>query len=279
VLGNASVTNTYLASGAIDTNRLYIGHAAANSAYLTVGLTIDQGANDDEIFALKSSTDVAHGMTAVTGTDTFGTIKKVGATNGGMYLTGYSNAEIGMRLRGIAYNDDTGKATSANAYIEMNALKRASTSAGAVGSDGNLVVIQNDGTTRFIFDAEGSFHADVESTTFDSYNDAALVRAFDLSHGKGVIATQFDEFVDYNHETLADLKLVGRDEDGSPNKMVNVTKMQQLHNGAIWQQYTEMQKMKELMYETMVEMIGKDKADAKLKDHDIKLLDENTLLN
>ena len=40
-----------------------------------------------------------------------------------------------------------------------------------------------------------------------------------------------------------------------------------------------MQKMKELMYETMVEMIGKNKADAKLKDHDIKLLDNKTLLN
>ena len=33
-----------------------------------------------------------------------------------------------------------------------------------------------------------------------------------------------------------------------------------------------MQKMKELMYETMVELIGKEKADEKLKDHDIKLL-------
>ena len=68
------------------------------------------------------------------------------------------------------------------------------------------------------------------------------------------------------------MKLVGREEDGTPNKFVNVTKMQQLHNGAIWQQYTEMQKIKELMYETMVEMIGKEKADEKLKDHDIKLL-------
>ena len=34
----------------------------------------------------------------------------------------------------------------------------------------------------------------------------------------------------------------------------------------------QVQKMKELMYETMVEMIGKDKADKKLKNHDIKLL-------
>ena len=83
---------------------------------------------------------------------------------------------------------------------------------------------------------------------------------------------QFDEFVDYNHEKLAELKLVGREKDGTPNHFINVTGLQRLHNGAIWQQYTEMQKMKELMYDTMVEMIGKDKADKKLKTHDIKLL-------
>ena len=58
------------------------------------------------------------------------------------------------------------------------------------------------------------------------------------------------------------------DEEEGHRGLVNVTGMQRLHNGAIWQQYTEMQKIKELMYETMVEMIGKDKADEKLKDHD-----------
>jgi len=40
-----------------------------------------------------------------------------------------------------------------------------------------------------------------------------------------------------------------------------------------------MQKMKELMYDTMVEMLGKEKADQKLTDHDIQLLDNKTLLN
>ena len=33
--------------------------------------------------------------------------------------------------------------------------------------------------------------------------------------------------------------------------------------------------MKELMYDTMVELIGKEQADKKLEKHDIKLLDES----
>ena len=69
------------------------------------------------------------------------------------------------------------------------------------------------------------------------------------------------------------------EKDGTPNHFINVTGMQRLHNGAIWQQYTEMQKMKELMYDTMVEMLGKEKADAKLKNHDVKLLENKNLLN
>ena len=88
-------------------------------------------------------------------------------------------------------------------------------------------------------------------------------------------ASKFDDFIKYQHETLANLKLVGREKDGTPNHFVNVTGMQRLHNGAIWQQYTEMEKMKELMYDTMVQLLGKETADKKLEQHDIKLLDES----
>ena len=70
---------------------------------------------------------------------------------------------------------------------------------------------------------------------------------------------------------------MGREEDGTPNHFINVTGMQRLHNGAIWQQYTEMQKMKELMYDTMVEYMGAEKANEKLNKHDITLLDKGML--
>ena len=260
----------------------YIGDTANGS--MTTGLTINQGASDDEIMAFKSS-DVAHPMTAEAEADTYGKFFKHTATAGGLQISGFKDAdgtaEGALALTGfLGEAADTTKSNSGGAVINLTSIiTDGSTGATVVGSDGNLVAIHNAGNARFIFDAEGSFHADVESTTFDHYEDAQLVRAFDLSHGKDVIVSKFDEFIDYNHETLADLKLVGREEDGTPNKFLNVTKLQQLHNGAIWQQYTEMQKMKELMYDTMVEMLGKEKADQKLTDHDIQLLDNKTLLN
>ena len=251
------------------------------NASSTEGLTINQGASDDEIISLKSS-DVAHGITAVTETDTYMRFLKSGPNDGGGRVDGLADAGgVGLEINGYYPTDGATRSTSANAPITMSAIRKDSSTGNPAdpAGDKNILALRARNTCRFIWDSDGDFHADSSSTTFDHYNDAHLVRAYDLSHGKGVIKSKFDEFVDYQHENLAELGLVGREKDGTPNHFINVTGMQRLHNGAIWQQYTEMQKMKELMYDTMVEMLGKEKADAKLKNHDVKLLENKNLLN
>jgi len=45
-----------------------------------------------------------------------------------------------------------------------------------------------------------------------------------------------------------------------------------LHNGAIWQQYEKHQRLADAVYEMAKESIGKDRADAILEKHEIKLL-------
>jgi hypothetical protein len=143
---------------------------------------------------------------------------------------------------------------------------------GTVTSNGNMMTIHNHNTVRFIFDAEGDFHADSSSTTFDTYDDAQLARAFDLSHGRGVINSKFDKFVAYNHEKLAELQLVGREGDGTPNHFVNVCGMQRLHNGAIWQQYEKHNQLLEAVYDLAKEAVGEEKANAILDKHEVKRL-------
>jgi len=279
---NNSWEENFVIDSSADSIRLlnanvYIGDSS--NANMTQGLTIQQAAADNEILALKSS-DVSHPQTNTTEADTYGRMMKASATGGGLRIDGFNDANnIALELIGNAQGDSDGRSTSTNGAIVIKGVKTTGNDPGDLPSDSNILVVYNRNTARFIFDTDGDFHADSSSTTFDQYNDAQLVRAFDLSHGKGVIKSKFDEFVNYQHETLAELELVGREEDGTPNHFINVTGMQRLHNGAIWQQYTEMQKMKELMYDTMVEMLGKSKADAKLKDHDIKLLDNKNLLN
>ena len=240
------------------------------------GLCLNQGANDTTILNFKSS-DIAHGMTGVAQTDTWCKFTKESADNGGLIIQALTEGAGSEAFKVIGYvggtSFNTGKATSGHAVIEFAAAgSDGSTGDADVGSNGNLFCIQNRNTARFFFDAEGDFHADSSSTTFDEYDDAQLARTFDITHGRGVIESKFDKFISYNHEKLAELQLVGREEDGAPNHFINVTGMQRLHNGAIWQQYEKHQRLAEAVYEMAKEALGEDKADAILEKHDIKLL-------
>jgi hypothetical protein len=201
-------------------------------------------------------------------------MSKYSATQGGAAIVAYGEGGEGIYLQGVigSGQGSTAKSTSAGAPVIIKGTKESSNAAAAMASNENCAVILNHTNTRFIFDAEGDFHADASSTTFDAYDDAQLVRAYDLSHGKGVVNSKFDKFVAYNHEKLAELELVGREDDGTPNSFVNVTGMQRLHNGAIWQQYEKHQRLAEAVYEMAKEALGEDKADAILEKHDIKLL-------
>jgi hypothetical protein len=133
----------------------YIGDTS--NAFMTQGLTINQGANDNEILALKSS-DVAHGMTDFSETDTFTYFRKFNATTGGLFMGGFSEDTVGVRLSGFITNDTTTKTTSSVAAINLNPGKKSGTSVGAMGTDANLLSIRNNSTTKLIIDAEGTIH-------------------------------------------------------------------------------------------------------------------------
>ena len=235
------------------------------------GLTLDQNANDANILTFKSS-DVAHGMTSIAETDTYATIEKTSGTEGGFFLESFSEGITNLMLFGSSTSEQSTRSTSATGPVEIRGKTKSGTNASTMGGDANILIIRNHATTRFIFDSDGDFHADSSSTTFDEYDDAQLARTFDISHGRGVIESKFDKFISYNHEKLAELELVGREEDGTPNHFINVTGMQRLHNGAIWQQYEKHQRLAEAVYEMAKEALGEDKADAILEKHDIKLL-------
>ena len=234
------------------------------------GLTLDQNAGDNFILTAKSS-DVAHGMTDSVQTDSFFAMGKRQSAGGALMYA--MNSELqALRIIAAAGAENTTKGTTGNGPFVAYCTSKSGTGFGSVGSNANLVVATNNGNTKFIVDAEGDIHADGSLSAYDNYDDAQLVRAYDLSHGKGVIDSKFDKFVSYNHEKLADMKLVGREEDGTPNHFINVTGMQRLHNGAIWQQYEKHQKLAEAVYEMAKEALGEEKADAILEKHDIKLL-------
>jgi hypothetical protein len=157
---------------------------ASNASMAGPGLTINQGGSDNEILSLKSS-DMAHGMTSFSETDTYGAFAKARAANGGLDIYGFTaSGGTGLGIRLIAGTDDaadTTKATNALGQIHLYASVKTGTGLGDVGANGNLATIGNRGVARFIFDAEGTGHAD------DVWTDNAfdLAEEYDISEFSG----------------------------------------------------------------------------------------------
>ena len=239
------------------------------------GLTLNQGSADEKILSLKSS-DVAHGVTTACETDTYFLLDKQHANNGGILIRAMSDGDSAECFNFVATGTDALNTTansSAKGMYAFNCNDANGTGVqGIQDSGGILMTIADYTTTNFIWDTDGDFHANNSSTTFDEYDDAQLARAVDLSNGKGVIDSKFDKFIAYNHEHLADLKLVGREEDGTPNNFINVTGLQRLHNGAIWQQYEKHNQLLEAVYDLAKEAVGEEKANAILDKHEVKRL-------
>lgn len=209
---------------------IYVGDSA--NANMTQGITINMGAADDEALALKSS-DVAHGVTGEAETDTYGVLKKHDGTGGGLSAVGYGASAVGVHLRGVAANANTDKGITSQGVVHIQAYEKSGTGIAAPSADSNLLVILTGTTPRFIFDAEGSAHADVEWTTFDVHNDVALLEGLERAMLNPVQAA-FGEFLDENRRRLQELGIVNFYDNG-PRAMVNFSRLTMLLVGAVRQ--------------------------------------------
>jgi hypothetical protein len=210
-------------------------HTETNSK-MSIGLNIDQGASDNEILAFRSS-DVAHGMTLLAETDTYAAFKKCIAATGGLGIQGYSEDEIAIQLDGYPTNVCTDKNYLAQGAFNFNVAQRNGVSAGVTGADANLFCVKSNGSTRFIFDTEGSFHADVESTTYDEYDDIALIKDMEaeMLRDRDPIQAEFIGAAKYNRKLFEDLNLVHFDDNNPGHAMINLTRIPMLCFGALRQ--------------------------------------------
>ncbi len=177
---------------------------------------------------------VAHNCTdQVIFTDTFFQVQQVESSGGARILGAKDNAGIAggaVVLRGLLGEDaDTTKTTAGRGIVEIQGYQISGTNVGNVVADGNIVAfrtyVSGAEATRFIFDTEGSAHADVEWTTFDEHDDLALLDALESSFG---------EFAEEHRPELERLKIATYD-DRPGHAMVNWTRLAMLQNGAIRQ--------------------------------------------
>jgi hypothetical protein len=209
-----------------------------------------QDAHDDEILAFKSS-DVAHGMTSITETDTYGMFRKHTGLGGGLEIMGLADtaADAGGAILITAILGeaaDTTKTTNARAIAEISAKIKSGTGSGDAGTDANLLSIRTGSAlARFIFDQEGTAHADVAWTTFDEHDDIALLHDIEAT----MVPDIFGKAMKYDQAYLQKLGIIGegsiRKEGGKTRGMINTTKLQMLHHGAIRQVHQQLQDTKE----------------------------------
>jgi hypothetical protein len=217
----------------------------------TQGVTINQAGADNEILAFKSS-DVGHGVTCITETDTYGFIKKGVPCDASLNITGLSESNGGIFLQAISPNDVTAKSAGCGVSrfsIKTSKVSGSGTGTTAPGSDANLVDIRSESNIRFIFDQEGTAHADVGTATYDDYCDIELMRGF-LAETVPCYREQFGQDMMYNLCQYEDMKLIGKDSvhweqrdcgKWQQRAMVNFTGLTMLHHSTIIQMHDNLQ--------------------------------------
>ena len=228
--------------------RIFMANDTANTM-MSYGATLNQGGADNEILAFKSS-DVAHGITGFSETDTYASMNKVGAGDGGLEIKAMSEAGQSFKLRAIATTGtSTTHTTSGTGNIQLNSDEKSGTGRGALGTDANLLVIATDCAAQFIVDNAGDIFYNGSAAAYDSYCDAQLTRVLATTMQAAtctptqIVHNKWDDFVGYNEQTLIDLGVLGGPVIGAPpcdRGLVNLTQLQRLHNGAIWQLHSKL---------------------------------------
>ena len=162
VSGNATITNAGVVSvtGGTFGSTLYVNESANGS--MTLGVTINQGANDNEVLAFKSS-DIGHGYTSGGETDTYAAFQKSSATLGGLKITSMAEdaAEDQVtQIHSIGGTAMTTKSTSGVGLVDIYVAEHdGSGTIADITADGNVFSVRarvgSADVTRFMVDEDG----------------------------------------------------------------------------------------------------------------------------
>ena len=209
---------------------------APSYSFMSQGCILDQGAYDDEILSFRS-TDIAHGMTALANTETYGTVKKYTSTGGGINIVGYSEHSVGVGILGRITNEDATRSTAAVGPVMIYGQVKSATSVAAMTANRNVLVITDGVDARFIFDSDGDSHQDVGTawTNYDHLDDVQTLDAlaYNVAREDDPIKRKFGEWMAERRDVLTQQNLVKFNDNG--RHFVNMSKLTMLHTGAIRQ--------------------------------------------
>lgn len=219
------------------TTLLYVNETS--NADMTTGLTLNQGAADDQIAAFKSS-DIAHGMTNVAETDTYGYVDKYGGAVGGLRIVGLTESTVGFLTSALYTTGDTARSTAALSAFVVNASKKSGTGLTNPSTNENLFTVRSNGNTRFLVDAEGDIHMDATSNinAWDAHNDIQLLAGVREAMNPGL---RLAEFVEDARPVLKRTGVVTYNPDG--HHFISLKKLHALEIDAMRQLYQRIENL------------------------------------
>ena len=242
----------------------------------TIGVYIDQAANDNLFFAVKSTGDVATGLTtAVTNTvetaDILTMAKFAAATGGVLMQVLGENAAVTTNFQIESYGGqaDTGAASATSrGLIDLYVSQHDGANGLAnIAADGIVLAVRARvgaaDRTILTLDEDGDLFMDGSGGVntiggFDAFDDAALARAATNARGseKGIIRSRWDQFVKYDEDTLVDLEILSkrRSEGGLWNLGRNV----QAINDGLWQMWTQIMEVARVLTPEQKAMLPQD---------------------
>lgn len=192
---------------------------------------IDQASADGFAVKLRSSEDIAHGMTALAATDIYGAMGKSNPTTGGLAVNGYTEGTVGVNLSSYVTSGNTTTGGAAYAAVEAGGAIRSGTGVVAMGDTHNLFAVKNAATAKFIVKGNGNFHYDGAGSAFDNHDDVGLLQALSRETFSGTVAGVWDRFVTYNRGHLIAAGVLSGD------GFINGVALDRLLIGAVWQMH------------------------------------------
>ena len=269
-------------------------HGDTSNATAPGGMTQNQGAYDNEALSLKSS-DVAHGYTgAGPETDTYAAFQKRTGAGGGLNIMAYGdNSTATFRYSAFQAGTNATSPSTTVAGAHDWVLYKHNGSGGLVAPSANEIMYTwqaytgSADRTIMVLDEDGDLHLDGSSndTAFDSEDDALLCRSLDIMRSpNGIIKSEFDKWTKDHKASLEDAGIISkidpdnphhRDEDGNIGEpLLNISQLQRLHNGAIWQQRAMFETMKQVA-EELIPGFAK-KLNARLAEQKLPALEVTT---
>ena len=219
-VANGSNTKMFQIDGAGTTEACANGAnffiADTANANMTQGITIQQGSASNQVLAFKHSGSVAHGMTDLYETDTYGMIGR-SATDGGMSLECLSGSSaLCFSVTSNAGAENTASSTSAISASQFTSEKKNGTTRQAIGADGNLFGVRNGGNTRLVLKGDGDLHYDgsTNATSWDDHDDVGLLNTFRNLTTANKAQDVFGQFINENAQILHDTGVITMNDDG-----------------------------------------------------------------